>query len=247
MIPGAEPPGVAVLLPGTASTADLVRRVFEPALAPLGLRVLAPDPPREGDPVAAYHQFIDNCRNGRTGAVRVVGGVSLGAHVAAAWAAGQVADRGAAGLAGLDGLLLALPAWTGVPDPAAVAAAAAGAARIRAGGIPAELARLPDHWVTEELALAWSGYTAGQLAAVLERAATVPAPTPAELATVGCPVGIAAFRDDPLHPYPVAERWAAAFPRAALAGLDLADGAVRARLGHAAVGAWRRAVASARR
>jgi pimeloyl-ACP methyl ester carboxylesterase len=227
-----------VLLPGTASTADLVRRVFGPALAPLGLRVLAADPPRDGDPVAAYHQFIDNCRADRTGAVRVVGGISLGAHVAAVWAAGQVAARGTAGL---DGLLLALPAWTGVPDPAAVAAAAAGAARIRAGGVPAALAGLPDHWVTEELALAWSGYTADQLAAVLERTAAAPAPTPAELATVDCPVGIAAFRDDPLHPYPVAERWAAAFPRAALVGLDLADGADRARLGHAAVRAWRAA------
>ncbi|MBA3905409.1 MAG: alpha/beta hydrolase, partial [Pseudonocardiales bacterium] len=91
-----------------------------------------PSPPFGPDVVTAYWKAIDRTALG-SGAL-LVGGISLGAHIAARWAAAAPQRR-------LAGLLLALPAWTGPPGvaPAALAAHTT-AAQVWSGGIGAALA-----------------------------------------------------------------------------------------------------------
>jgi pimeloyl-ACP methyl ester carboxylesterase len=219
----------AVVLPGSASATDFVRRAFGAALAGAGYELVAPEPRPGAGVVAAAAAALTAVRP------RLAGGVSLGAHVAARWAAGQPR---------IEGLLLALPAWTGPPGTVAAASELAAAeverlgperaaAGARAAGGPA--------WVADELAAAWPRYGA-ELAATLRAAAAAPGPGIEELRRITVPVGLVAFRDDPMHPAGVAEEWAALLPCAAVEWLRLGDLAGdRAPLGHAAVRAWRRA------
>lgn len=239
MIPTTRQPGksVAVLLPGSGSGAGFVRRAFGPALACHGLQVVTCDLVPGRDVVASTLRALDDLAAGIR--PRIVGGVSLGAHLAARWAAG-----GGPAARGLSGLLLALPAWTGAPDPVVAGASAAAADRIGRDGMAAALDGAARHavpWVAEELAAAWPGY-ADDLAGTLRATAQSWGPTRAELARITAPTGLVAFADDPLHPVAVAEEWAATPPHAALERLTLADCATsRAPLGHAAVRAWQRA------
>ena len=166
-----------------------------------------------------------------------MGGISLGAHVAARWALRAHPGRVA-------GLLLALPAWTGPPRgaPAAVAASLT-AAHARAGGVAGAVAAAAGApaWLTAELNRAWTGYGDG-LAAALEAAAVEPAPTEAELRGLDLPAGLAALVDDPVHPLDVARQWHAALPRSALLATRMATfGADPGALGRATVLAWLRA------
>lgn len=199
--------------------------------------------PRPGaDVVAGYRAALDGAAE-RPGAF-LVGGISLGAHVATAWAA----DRAPAGLAGV---LVALPAWTGSPDGAPAAAAArATAAQVRTGGLAAAVAAArtgAPPWLADELARAWAGYGPG-LADALDAAAAQPAPDLRALGSLAVPVGIAAIVDDPVHPLVTARAWARALPCAALRTITLAElGADPAVLGRAAVLAWQQAAGSGRR
>jgi len=145
------------------------------------------------------------------------------------------------------GLLLALPAWTGLPHaaPAAVAARRT-AAQARRGGVAAAVAASAGapSWLVAELGRAWAGYGAG-LAPAFEAAAEEPAPSTAELAGLDVPVGVAALVDDPVHPLEVAQEWHAALPRSALVTTTLAAfGADPGALGRAAALAWLRAARS---
>src|SRR4051794_118042 len=161
------------MLPGSGSDQVFLRSVFADALAAVGVDLVAPAPRRGADVVAGYRAALD-----AAGAEPVlVGGISLGAHVAARWAAAAPRGRVA-------GLLLALPAWTGSPMGTAPAALAARwtAARARAGGVAAAVAATAGApaWLAAELGRAWAGYGAG-LASALEAAADEPAPTEVEL------------------------------------------------------------------
>jgi pimeloyl-ACP methyl ester carboxylesterase len=226
----------AVLLPGSGSDDWFVRSVFAPALSALDvtLDAVAPRPGR--DVVAGYRAALDAALDGP--GPLLVGGVSLGAHVATAWAAEQ--DPAA-----LAGVLVALPAWTGAPDGAPAAAAArATAALVRTSGLAAAVAAArtgAPRWLSDELERAWAGYGTG-LAAALDAAAAEPAPDPATLASLAVPVGIAALVDDPVHPLAIARTWARLLPRAATRTSTLtAFGADPAVLGHAAVRGWQQA------
>jgi len=91
-------PGAAVLAHGAGSTPDLVRRAFGPALDEIGVRLVTwqqrPDPRswlRELDTLVREHDAV------------LVGGVSLGAHLAARWAADTPRTSN------LRGLLLVMP------------------------------------------------------------------------------------------------------------------------------------------
>ena len=235
----------AVLAHGAGSAPRFVRAALGPALALAG--VTRVEAPRDltGDVDAVVDGIRAAVRSLRAAGRRVafVGGVSLGAHAAARWAAGPDVPED------LDGLLLLLPAWTGSPDAVAAATAAAGD-EIAAAGAAAVLARLHEDpalrgdWVLDQLAADWPGYPPGRLASSLRRAAGCPGPTDAELAGLPVPAGLVALADDPLHPAEVAQRWAALVPRAAVetvgrrepdAGLDV--------LGRAALAAWRAAAA----
>ena len=225
---GAVTRPVAVLLPGAGSSADFVRRAFGRALADHDVVAVAPAP----GPfvVAAAEGALDAAAAAYGQRLRLVGGVSLGAHVAARWAASHPVGRR------LDGVLLALPAWTG--QPAAVAAATAAAAdqvdRLGIAGALAAARAGGIGWVADELAAAWPAY-GPRLAPTLRSAAASAGPSGAELRALDRPAGLVAFADDPLHPLAVAEEWAALLPWAALRRLRLADLAgSRAPLGAAA-------------
>ncbi len=226
----------AVLLPGAGSDERLVRSVFAGPLAGVGVELIAPAPRPGTDVIVGYREALDRAVD-EPGSL-LVGGISLGAHVAARWAASAPRGR-------LAGLLLALPAWTGQAGAAPAARAARlTAAQVRAGGVAgAVTAAAPGApaWLAAELARAWSGYGDG-LAPALEVAAAEPGPTEQELATLTVPVGVAALLDDPVHPLAVAHRWQAALPRSALVTARMAVfGGDPEVVGRAAVLAWLRA------
>ncbi len=232
------PTGVsrAIVLPGSGSDDVFVRAAFAAPLGRLGIPLDAPAPRPGRDVAAGYRAALDDAlaSTGGEGGRLLVGGISLGAHVAARWVAGVPARR-------LAGLLLALPAWTGPPgDAPAALAARASAAQVRAGGIESALAGAPG-WLAAELRRAWTGYGA-ELAASLEAAAAEPGPTGRELAGMEVPAGVAALVDDPVHPLAVARAWCRCLPRAALVTTGPAGvaglGADPAALGRAAVRAW---------
>lgn len=238
----------AVVLPGSGSDDHFVRRAFAGPLLALGIPLLAPAPRPGRAVVEGYREALDAAaaRAAAQGQALLVGGVSLGAHVAARWAAQRVAQRPAdAGPACLAGLLLALPAWTARPgDAPAAAAARATAALVRASGVAgavrAARAGAPA-WLADELDRAWSGY-GDHLADTLDAAAAEPGPDETALARLTVPAGVVAVVDDPVHPVAVARRWCASMPRARLVRTRLATlGADPAVLGRAAVLGWLRA------
>ncbi|SDM87856.1 alpha/beta fold hydrolase [Allokutzneria albata] len=220
----------AVLLPGAGSDDEFVRAVFEGPLRSLGVPLITPGPGLPGEHVSALSEAAEQ------GPV-LAGGISLGAHLAAAWTV-KNPNR-------CIGLLLAMPAWIGrsADQPAAVAARL-GAASARELGLSEALDRAcagVDPWLAAELRRSWTRHGAG-LADVLDAAAATPAPTLAELSTITVPAGVVACVDDPLHPLQVAMDWHRALPRSALGVSTLsALGADRESLGRAALLAYLRA------
>ncbi|MFE9745700.1 alpha/beta fold hydrolase [Saccharothrix saharensis] len=213
----------AVLLPGTASDEVFISSVFARPLADAGISLVAP----ASRGVREHFEALDAAW---TGTPLLVGGVSLGAHVAATWAV-RHPERCA-------GLLVALPAWHGPADgaPAALAALAS-ASVVESAGVEAALTGV-DGWLGDELRRAWPRYGA-RLGDALREAAGSSAPTPAELGGLTVPVGVAACTDDPVHPLDVARTWVDALPRAALRTTTLAAlGADRESLGRAALAAY---------
>lgn len=196
-----------VLLPGIGSDDDFVHRAFDDALGQVGARLLtpAPDPARL---VSGYLAALDAAA-GR-GPI-AVGGVSLGAAVALAWALDHPSDVLA--------VLAALPAWTGAPAAATAAVAARYSAQgLRRDGLAATLATMRSsspRWLADELGRSWTRQWPA-LPEAMEDAASYVAPTGDELAGLSVPLGIVAATDDPVHPLAVAREWAAMAPRAAL-------------------------------
>lgn len=234
-----------ILLPGSGSDEVFVTAAFRRPLAVLGLRLVTPRPERGAAVITGYLAALDAALPPETAgrdAAPLVGGVSLGAQVAARWAA----RRAALGLPGPAGLLLALPAWTGSAGraPAAVAARTTAEALCR-GGLGATLAQTraaAPVWLGDELARAWTRHGDG-LANSFTTAAETPGPAPEELTTLRMPAGLVGLADDPVHPLQVAQRWGALLPRSALVTTTLAaTGRDPETLGRAATLAWLRAV-----
>ena len=168
-----------------------------------------------------------------TNATPAVGGVSIGAAVATAWALAHPAHTVA--------VLAALPAWTGQPDNAPAALSARHTAQVlRADGLAATVATMrasSPPWLGAELTRSWLAQWP-DLPDAMDAAAQHVAPTSGELATLTVPMGVAAATDDPIHPVDVALEWVAAAPHAALRTVTLDDmGADPAVLGAACVGA----------
>jgi len=95
-----------VLLPGTGSDHDYVRRAFSGPLREVGALLVTPQP-RPGRLIDGYLSALDDAAH--NGPI-AVGGVSLGGTVGTAWALAHP-DRAVA-------VLAALPAWVGAPDDA---------------------------------------------------------------------------------------------------------------------------------
>ena len=224
-------PPLALLVHGAGSTPDAVRRLLG-AAAP-GADVVAVDARGSlADVVAAVTAAVEVAEaTGRT--VGVVGGISLGAHAVARWAAERTGPS--------PDLVLAMPAWTGAPGAVATLTAVSADEIERegtAGILDRLLAASPDDWVVDELVRAWTGRDPVELARSLRAAASSPAPGVDELALVRARTVVVALADDPLHPVRVAEEWAAAIPGAHLVVVPRgAPGTDRGALGAAARGA----------
>lgn len=228
--------GAVVLLPGSGSTPEFVRRAFSDVARPatsgdLPARTVVVDS-RSGDPFLMADRLATTAAeltaNGTS--ITTVCGVSIGAHAIAIWAA----ESGVRDCP----LLLVMPAWT--EDPGPVGAATLHAAhRIQAHGIAEDLRQLrlayPQDWVVDELERAWPLFTEAELAAAFTRTAAAPGPGHARLASIRCPTAVVGLRDDPMHPAEVAATWAATIPCATLVELDrqspTGDAAVLGRAG----------------
>ncbi|MFD5830220.1 alpha/beta fold hydrolase [Lentzea sp. NPDC060358] len=217
------PAATVVLLPGTASDEVFVRTVFAEPLSQVGAVLTAPR-------VRTLCERLTALDTAWEGHPIVVGGVSLGAHVAALWAV-RNPDKCA-------GLVLALPAWTGAANGAPAALAAKASAQVvTEHGLDAALASTTG-WLHDELTRAWRGY-GDRLVPHFEEAAESAAPTLDELRSLRVPTGIVGCTDDPVHPIAVARAWAEAVPRAVLTTTTL--DAYPHALGRA-VQAWQQAL-----
>lgn len=224
------PARVALVLPGSGSDDVFIREAFGPALAAAGieLRTHRPGP----SVVSDYLRALDDAAGATNGRL-LVGGVSLGAHVATQWAARHPKQ--------CLGVLAVLPAYTGrSPTAPAAVAARISADLVRNEGLDHALSvatsDLPA-WLAEELTRAWRRQQ-DVLLDGLDAAAEHPGPELAELRRLDVPVGLVGCAGDAVHPVQVAREWASVIPRAALTEIDFADfGADRSTLGHAAVNA----------
>ncbi|GAB2520045.1 alpha/beta fold hydrolase [Nocardia heshunensis] len=170
-----------------------------------------PDPRRV---IESYRAALDAAA--RSGPI-LIAGISLGAAVAVDWAA-EHPDS-------VYGVIAALPAWTGADTtgcPAALSAAAT-AAQLRADGLDAMVTRMRESspaWLADALTRSWTSQWP-DLPAALEEAAAYAWPEPDLLARVTARVEIIGATDDPVHPFPVAERWTTLIPRATLHTITL--------------------------
>lgn len=222
-----------VLLPGTGSDEDYVYRAFAGAVHDAAAQLVVAAP-RPGGLVAGYLAELDNAAADKPIAV---GGVSIGAAVAVAWALAHP-DRAIA-------VLAALPAWTGSPDGAPAALAARHSAlALRRDGLAATTAQMrasSPQWLADELTRSWVGQWP-TLPDAMEEAAGYVAPTRAQLRRLEVPMGVVGASDDPVHPLEVAVEWATAAPRAALRTVTLDEiGADPGALGAACVAALQEA------
>jgi pimeloyl-ACP methyl ester carboxylesterase len=203
-----------VLLPGTGSDDDYVYRVFAAALHDAGATVVAP-PPQPDRLIEGYVCELDNAA--RLGAI-AVGGVSIGAAVAANWALAHSARAIA--------VLAALPPWTGSPEAAPAALAARHSAdALRRDGLVSATSQMRESspaWLADELTRSWLGQWPS-LPEAMEAASRYASPTCAELERLTVPMGVAAATDDPVHPLEVGLEWVAAAPRAALHTVTLKE------------------------
>jgi pimeloyl-ACP methyl ester carboxylesterase len=219
----------AVLLPGTGSDDDYVYRAFSAALHELGAVVVTPAP-QPDRLIDGYRDELDNAARAEPIAV---GGVSIGAAVAAEWALAHPAHAVA--------VLAALPAWTGEPDTAPAALAARHSAEtLRREGLAwasAQMRASSPPWLADELTRTWVGQWPA-LPDAMDEAACYVAPTCGQLEGLAVPMGVAAATDDPIHPVEVGIEWVTAAPRAALHTVTLDEmGADPAVLGRACVAA----------
>ncbi|OBA59117.1 hypothetical protein A5647_18825 [Mycobacterium sp. 1100029.7] len=218
-----------VLLPGTGSDDVYVARAFAGPVRAAGARLRTPAP-RPQRLIDGYLRALDDAA--REGPI-AVGGISIGAAVAAAWALAHPRETVA--------VLAALPAWAGAPGTAPAAAAARySASALRADGLAATTAQMrasSPAWLAEELARSWQAQWPA-LPDAMDEAATYVAPSCDEFNTLAAPLGVVAAIDDPIHPLQVGVDWVAAAPHAALRTLTLDQiGADSAALGAACLAA----------
>lgn len=203
---------VTVLLAGTGSDEVYVRRVFESVLTEAGAVLVTPEPDPERL-IAGYLDALDDAA--RHGPI-AVGGISLGAAVAARWACEHQHTAVA--------VLAALPAWVGEPAGAPAAQSARQtAAQMRHQGldrVTAAMRASSPVWLADELSRSWRRQWP-HLPDAMEEAAAYRSPTARELSRLDVPMGVAGAADDPIHPIAVARQWAATAPRAALRTVNL--------------------------
>ena len=204
-----------VLLPGTGSDDDFVYRAFSTALHGVGAVVVTP-PPQPHRLIQGFCDDLNSAASAAGPSPIAVGGVSIGAAVAAGWALAHP-DRVVA-------VLAALPAWTGAPDGAPAALAARYSAELlRRDGLVSATAQMrasTPKWLAEELTRSWVGQWPA-LPAAMDEAARHVAPTSVEFAGLSAPMGVVSATDDPVHPLEVGIEWVSAAARASLRTVTL--------------------------
>ncbi len=236
--PGAP---VALVAHGVGSSARFVVEAFGPAVTGAGHRLVTYDLRGHGrsspvrDPAA--HRLEEQTADLAAVAAEVepvvVGGVSLGGHVAASWAVGRTDIRGA---------IVVIPAWIGRAAPGQGPHAAI-AEQVRREGVARVLRRVVadpavPRWLARLLERDWSACDPDSLGAALAALDGGEAPGVHELRRVTVPVGVVGWPDDPGHPLAVARRWASTVPRGALREVGMDEvGADPTRLGRVALGA----------
>lgn len=199
-----------VLLPGTGSDDDFVYRAFSSALHDVGAVVItpAPQPQRLID---GYREDLDSAARAAHPQPIAVGGVSIGAAVAAEWALANPSHAVA--------VLAALPAWTGAPDAAPAALAARYSAELlRRDGLVSATTQMQassPEWLAGELTRSWVSQWPS-LPDAMDEASHFVAPTSVELEGLTVPMGVVSATDDPIHPVEVGIEWVSAAPRASL-------------------------------
>lgn len=205
----------AVLLPGTGSDDDYLDRALAGPLQAAGARVVTvpPDPDRL---IEGFTEAMD--RAAQAAGRIIVGGVSLGALLAARWAVAHP-DRTVA-------VLAVLPPWTGEPGAAPAALSARHtAALLRRDGLEATTAAMRSSspgWLADELARSWARQWPG-LPDAMEQAAACVGPSSIELSGLRAPLAVVAATDDAVHPASVAAEWVSCAPHAGLATVRLED------------------------
>lgn len=229
-----EWPTHAVVLPGTGSDARFAADAFERALATVGI-VTHPVEPDPGGIVASYESALEEAvaANGPI----VIGGISIGAAVAASWTA-RNPDR-------VFAILAALPPWIGNPGDAPAAASARYTARqLTDSGLNDTIAAMTattPRWLADTLSRSWRAQWP-QLPSALVEAAEFVAPDREMLRLLRAPTAIVAAVDDPVHPLATAEVWNDEIVGSSLSTVTLADiGADPGILGDRAVEALTRA------
>lgn len=209
---------VTVLLPGTGSDDDYLDRALAGPLEEAGAVVITTSP-EPTQLIGGYLRALEDAlaQAGASGGI-AVGGVSLGAALAARWAVAHQ-DRTVA-------VLAVLPPWTGTPDcaPAAVSARHT-AATLRRDGLEATTAGMRSsspQWLADELTRSWRRQWPA-LPDAMEEAAAYVAPTEQDLRQLRVPLALVAAADDMIHPASVAADWASWAHRAALRHVLLAE------------------------
>lgn len=236
-----------VVAHGVGSSARFVLAAFTEVVLAGGRRLVtfdqrghgASDPVRESGRHTLDHYAADLAAVvGAAGDADLVVGISLGGHAAV-----RAAARGDTACP----VVACLPAWTGTATPGEGPHAAV-AAEVRAVGIGGMVARFRTDtsmrpWLRTTLVTDYPRHDPDSLAAALIALDGGDAPTLDELASLPVSLGVVAWSDDPGHPLPVAQQWAAA-AGGRLVTIDLADlDAGLDRLGHAALEAGTSAVA----
>lgn len=223
-------PRPLLVMPGTGSDGAYVRQAFGTAAVAAGFSLVALEPGT--DLAAGYMRALDAAA--RAHGPILVGGISIGASIAAAWAA-RVGPQSCAGVWAV------LPPWSGVPGASpAAASATATADALERDGLSATLDAMSASspgWLAAELTRSWTALYPG-LIGQLRGAAALVGPQPATLARLAVPLAVVVSDNDPIHPAAVGEAWAKAAPRAAVKRTTLdvwgADPAVLGRLARAA-------------